>query len=311
LEETFRSILVPVDGSVQSKTSQEMAVFVSKLFRSQVTIMHVVSNELLTLTGRAYSPRDSYAPISTAAGQFPRTLSLPRTSEYFFPDEVIREVTERQMEKGQTLLADSAAVFAQEGITTKQRLVEGADAAKTITTEAETGNHDLIIMGNSGNEENEHDLHLGSIAAKVTSTAKTPVLIVRKKTKISKILVPVDGSPKEKEALKKAFTIAKATGAKVTLLHVQEKSLLKLKPEIREIGLQILNQASAVMKEIPTEQKLVSGDPANTIIQTAEQSDVDLIVISKGGHHHLRGFPLGSVSDHVLHHATVPILLVK
>jgi nucleotide-binding universal stress UspA family protein len=105
--------------------------------------------------------------------------------------------------------------------------------------------------------------------------------------------------------------IAKAAGSKVVLLHVQEKSLLKLKPEIYEVGLQILKQASTKMEGIEFEQKLLSGDPANVIIQTAKQYDVDLIAMSSGGRGTLRDFFLGSVSDHVLHHATLPVLLVK
>lgn len=311
MEEVFKNILVPIDGSLQSRISQEMAVFISKLFRSQATLLHIISNELLTFSGHIYSLRESYAPISTATGQFPRTLSLPRTKEYVFPDEVIKEVTEGYLEKGQTLLNESVSLFTREGIIVKEKLVERADISETIITEAETGNYDLIIMGNSGSEESELDLHLGSVAKKVSSTVRTPIIIVRRKRMVRKILIPVDGSMKEEQALQKAYIIAKATGSNVVLLHVQEASLLKLKPEIKEIGLQILEHASTKIKGVQFEQKLVSGDPANVIIQTANKDDIDLIVMSKGGRGALKDFFLGSVSDHVLHHATVPILLIK
>jgi nucleotide-binding universal stress UspA family protein len=270
MEETFRNILVPIDGSLQSKTSQRMALFMSKLFRSQVTLMNVVSNELLILPKRLYSPRESYAPISTATGQFPRTLSLPRTKEYVLPDEVIKEVTERYMKEGQTLLSESTSRFTQEGIATNERLVEAADVAETIISEADSGNYDLVVMGNSGDKEKEIDFHLGSVAEKVLSGIKTPILIVREKTLVKKILIPVDGSEKEEKALQKANMIAKATGSKLLLLHVQEASLLRLKPEIRQIGVQILKRASTLIEGLPYEEKLVSGDPANVIIQTAK-----------------------------------------
>jgi nucleotide-binding universal stress UspA family protein len=309
LEESFKNILVPIDGSLQSRISQEMAVFISELFRSQVTLLHVVSNELFTL-GQTYTPREKYTPISTATGQFPRTLSLPKTKENVFPEEVIREVTERYRETGKTILAESASLFAKEGIAVKEKLVDGNDTAETIIAEAEAGNYDLIIMGNSGGE-NELDLHLGSVAKKVALSVKASVLIGRKKRKVRKILIPVDGSAKDEKALQKACMIAKAAESKIVLLHVQEKSIVKLKPEIKEIGLQILKHASKMVEETQFEQKLVSGDPADIIIQMAEQADVDLIAMSSGGYGTLRGFFLGSVSDHVLHHATVPVLLVK
>ena len=312
MEKVFRKILVPVDGSLQSRTAQEMASFLSQLFESQVTLMHVVSNEL-TLGGQTYIPRENYAPISTATGQFPRALSLPRIRENVLPDEVIREVTEGFREEGQTILEKSASFFSQKDIIVEQKLVEKNDAAEAIITEADSGIYDLVIMGNSGGEENELDLrlHLGSVAKKVSLAVRIPVLVVRKKTDVRKILIPVDGSAKEDKALQKAKMIAKATGSKVVLLHVQEKSLLKFKSEINEIGLQILKHASSKMEGIESENKLLSGDPANVIIQTAKQYDVDLIAMNSGGSGTLKGFFLGSVSDHVLHHATVPVLLLK
>jgi nucleotide-binding universal stress UspA family protein len=310
LTEGFQRILVPVDGSLQSRISQEMAVFISKLFKSQVTLMHVVANELLT-PGQTYTQRENYMPISTATGQFPRTLRLPKTRENAFPEEIIREITEQYRDAGKIIIAESASLFIKEGIAVKEKLVDGNDTAETIIAEIEAGNYDLIIMGNSGDEENELDLHLGSVAKKVSLSVKTSILIVRKKREVTNVLIPVDGSVKDEQALQKGRVIAQASGSKIVLLHVQEKSILRLKPEIKEIGLQILSRASRSIEGIQFEQKLVSGDPAKVIIQTAEQTGVDLIIMSKGESGALREFFLGSVSDHVLHHATVPVLLSK
>jgi nucleotide-binding universal stress UspA family protein len=310
LNEGFKKVLVTVDGSLQSRISQEMAVFISKLFKSQVTLMHVVPNNLLT-PGQTYTQRENYMPISTATGQFPRTLSLPKTRENAFPEEIIREVTEQYRDAGKEILKESAALFAKEGITAKEKLSEGTDTAETVIAEAEDEKYDLIIMGNSADEENELDLHLGSVAKKVSLGAKTSILVVRRKNNVKKILVPVDGSAKDEETAQKACFIAKASGAGIILLHVQEKTILNMRPEIKVIGLQILEHASKMVEETQFEQKLVSGDPAKAIIQTAEQSDIDLIVMNSGGYGTLRGLFLGSVSDHVLHHATVPVLLIK
>ncbi|MGZ4850580.1 MAG: universal stress protein, partial [Candidatus Bathyarchaeia archaeon] len=204
MEENFRKILVPIDDSPLSKVTLELALFISKFFSSRVTLLHVVSNELLTLSGRIYSPIENYAPISNATGQFPRTLSLPQTKEYVIPEEVIREVTEMYRAKGQILLSAGSSQFTLEGISIEEKLVEGADIAETIISEVESGNFDLIIMGRSSNEEKELDSHLGSVAAKVSSHVKTPILIVNKETAIRKMLVAVDGSAKDEKALQDA-----------------------------------------------------------------------------------------------------------
>jgi nucleotide-binding universal stress UspA family protein len=311
MEEAFNNILVPVEGSQQSRIAQEMAIFLSKLFKSQVTLLHVVSNELPTLAGQMYSSREDFVPVNPATYQFPRTIGLTRPRENVFPDEIIREVTEGYRERGQNILTESAARFIQQGITTKQKLVEGTHVAESIVSEAEAGNYDLIVMGNSDSGEGELDLHLGSVAHKVSLSVKKSILIVRNKKEIKKILVPVDGTPKEEKAVQTAHVIAKASDSSAILLHAQEPSLRKLRPEINEIGLQILDLISKAMIGIQLEKKLVPGDPANAIIQTAKQENADLIVISKGELGSLKGLFLGSVSDHVLHHATVPVLLVK
>ena len=311
MEEVFRNILLPVDGSTQSRIAQEMTAFLSKLFKSQVTLLHVVSNELPALAGQVYSSREDFVPVNTATYQFPRTIGLSRPRENVLPDEVIREITEHYRQKGQTVLTEIAARFTQQGITVKNKIVEGTDVAESIISDAETGNYDLIIMGNSGSDVSEFDLHLGSVAHKVLLRAKIPIMIVRNKRDIRKILVPVDGSVKEEKAMRKAQTLAKATMSTVILLHVQDASLLRLRPEIRGMGLQVLEENSNMFKGIQFEKRLVSGDPANVIIQTAKQEGADLIVMSKGELGTLKGLFLGSVSDHVLHHATVPVLLVK
>jgi len=283
LESNFKNILLPIDGSAQSGIAQDMAVFLSKTFGSKVTLMHVFPKEPVSLPERNFVERENYAPISNATGQFPRTLKSPETKESALPDEVAAEISEGYLTEGQELLSQATLRFEQEKIESQERLMEGVNAADTIITEAESGNYDLVIVGNSEGEGKELDLHLGSVAEKVSSSAaKIPVLIVRQKTKVTKIIVPVEGSGKDINAFEKATAIAKAAGAKIVLLHVQEPHLLRLKPETKEIGVRILKDAAAKFGEMPVEQKLQQGDPANLIIQEAEKEGADLIVMSRG-----------------------------
>src|SRR5271157_4021999 len=139
-----------------------MAIFLSKRFESQVTLMHVFPNEPVSLPAKNYAVRESYAPISNAIGQFPRTLPVPETKEYAMPDEVAAEISEGYLTEGQELLSQSTLRFKEEKIMTRERLLEGFDIPDTIITEAEAGSYGLVVMGNSEGEEKELDLHLGS-----------------------------------------------------------------------------------------------------------------------------------------------------
>src|SRR5271157_1109990 len=145
-----------------------MAIFLSKRFESQVTLMHVFPNEPVSLPAKNYAVRESYAPISNAIGQFPRTLPVPETKEYAIPDEVAAEISEGYLTEGQELLSQATLRLRQEKIVTKQRLLEGTDVAEVIIKEAETGNYDIVIIGNSEGEGKELDFHLGSVAEKVS-----------------------------------------------------------------------------------------------------------------------------------------------
>ena len=309
MEEIFENILVPVDGSQQSKNAQDMAAFLAKLFNSKITLFHVISNELLLLSGQMYSPREDFVPVNPVTYQFPRTISFPKPRENIFPIEVVREMTEQYKAIGESALADGVTRFAKAGLAVKEKVVEGNDVAESIISEGKVGDYDLIILGNSGSESSELDLHLGSVAHKVTLRSKKPTLIVRKKREIKKLLVPIEGSAKEECAIQKAQAIADKSGSTAILLHVQEASISKMRPEIREIGLQVLDHASNMMLGTRLEKRLISGDPANTIIQIAEQENVDLIIMNKGGLGTLKRFFLGSVTDHVLHYGTVSVLL--
>jgi nucleotide-binding universal stress UspA family protein len=287
-----------------------MALTVAKLFSSKVAVMHVVPNQLFTLPSRIYVSRDSFVPISTATGQFPRTLIVPETKEYLVPDEVVNEATASYVENGEDLLSETAALFAKEGITVEQKLEKQNDIADTIIGETVTGNYDCVIMGNSGNEEDESDLHLGSVAARVSASNLTNIMVTRKKADLKSILLAVDGTEKDERAIEQTHVLAKAAKSKVVLLHVQEKSLSRFGSKIGDFGLQIPKRTASMLPEIELDQKLMFGDPANSIINAAKQANVDLIILSRGGHGRLSSL-LGSVSDHVLRHATVNVLIVK
>ena len=55
----------------------------------------------------------------------------------------------------------------------------------------------------------------------------------------------------------------------------------------------------------------IIGDPARVILEAAQSCDADLIVMGSRGLSEIKGLLLGSVSDKVLHHAEVPVTVVR
>jgi nucleotide-binding universal stress UspA family protein len=139
-----------------------------------------------------------------------------------------------------------------------------------------------------------------------------------------KILLPVDGSAVSLEAVRFAIRMAQAgLESSVVLANVQESATLyelvvSHDPQVIEqvsaaAGAHTLEAAEALLKaaNIPYECEVASGDPAHTIIDILERFECDLIVMGASGMSTLRSALLGSVSNEVLHAASVPVMIVK
>lgn len=154
------------------------------------------------------------------------------------------------------------------------------------------------------------------------------------KNKIEHILVGSDGSAHANNAVEFAGVLAKATGAKVSVVYVREPFFsvsaadIGLIPvaEVAQISQQELEQAledkvikpafdnASKILEAYTEQlqtAVLEGQPAKAICDYARDHDVDLIVIGSRGHSAFTELVLGSVSSQVLHHARCAVTVIR
>ena len=281
----FSKILVAVDGSSTSIQAEELTAQIAKKFKSKVTAMHVVAHDFSGWKLR------------------PKFFTMSETT--------VKEITGHYLQQGQSVISGAATLFKEEGINAQTVLDEFIDPAEAIIQEIDEGKYNLVVIGNRGESEAE-TFSLGSVADKVTTHASCSVLIVKKGTKISKILVAIDGSEDAKKALKHAVQLASKFKAGITLLNVQQFKLFELKPSVtKEVGERILSEATIEAKEVKFDKKLEFGNPAETIINVAEKGRYDLIVVGKRGLSTVKRFFLGSVSDDVSHHAKCSVLVVR
>ena len=303
----FARVLLPINDSVHGAAAQEVAISLCKLFKSQVSLLYVIPKEPVSLPSKNYAPIENYEPISTATGQFPRTLKAPEVKEYALPDEVAVEIAEGYSEEGHALLSNVARLFTEEGIAVKERLVEEANVTQGIISEAQTRNYDLVVIGKGSDEKKERSAHVESVAERVLAASKTSILIARR-TQLKRILVLLEGSDNDNDVLKEGYALAKAAGSQIILLYVPKHSFFKAESKSDES--EVLAGAAKFLEGMSFEQKLVSGNALEAVVQTAEGSDIDLIIISKG-HRMLEASSVGSLADHVLRKATESVLLVE
>lgn len=141
------------------------------------------------------------------------------------------------------------------------------------------------------------------------------------KKKISKILVPLDGSKNSFRGLEMAITLARQCGATITgaySIHAPphsefrgvgsvEKSLNREVKKIMENAKTLAAQNGIVFKE-----KMMRGDVGYNIIKLAHgKGKFDMIVIGSRGRSSAKEMFFGSTSNYVIHTAKIPVVVVK
>ena len=134
------------------------------------------------------------------------------------------------------------------------------------------------------------------------------------------ILVAYDGSEHSRKALDMAVTVAQCSNCKLKVLYVFDKVPLVLGDDETERfieramsrGREILAEATLHLhgSELEFSMDTVEGPAAEAILRVAELEGCDLIVMGSRGLGMVQGLLLGSVSYRVLHHATIPVLVV-
>lgn len=139
-----------------------------------------------------------------------------------------------------------------------------------------------------------------------------------------RIVVGVDGSPSSKEALRWAVRQAELTGAGVEAVMAWHMPLLVggyawpplevlETTDFGNIAGRVLSQAvsSAVDPGGPVRisQVIKEGNPAQVLI--GEADGADLLVVGSRGHGGFTEALLGSVSQHCVHHAQCPVVIIR
>lgn len=138
--------------------------------------------------------------------------------------------------------------------------------------------------------------------------------------KIEKILVPLDGSQNSIRGLETAISVAQPTGATITglyVIHIPARSAIRVTPQQRKKEISfaesVIEEAieKAQKSKVNFKARTEIGNPAEKITQIAKSGNYDLVVIGSRGRGAGKEMFLGSVSNHVLHRANVPVMVVK
>jgi nucleotide-binding universal stress UspA family protein len=312
----FKRILVPLDGSARAEKAIPVAARIARAYGASITLLSIT--ETPVEYGPYLAPPTSYAKEAVKA-------DLERLKEYLEKVVQFKEL---------------------EGISVEVKPLFGA-AAPTIIAAAQAFHASLIVMCSHGYTGFKRWM-LGSVADKVARHATVPLLILREGAALPatapdqpvRALVALDGSPLSEAVFDPvAYLVA---GLAETTSHRGQLHLLRVidlpygsgklrsqtfinnytRDEAVKAAQDYLTSLTARLEEAGlasldiTVTTTVESDPevAEAIISQAESAagkPVDVIAMATHGRGGMQHFVMGSVTERVLHHSKLPMLIVR
>jgi nucleotide-binding universal stress UspA family protein len=141
------------------------------------------------------------------------------------------------------------------------------------------------------------------------------------------IVVGTDGSDTATQAVRQAADLAGAVGARLEIVSAYEPvPAQRLREERRDTPEELewainpredveatLEVAAETARKAGVEVNIYprQGDPADAILDIAEEREADLIVVGNKGMTGAKRFLLGSVPNKVSHHAPCSVLIIR
>ena len=293
----MRRVLCPVDFSETSRHALEHALAVARWYEARVTVLHVI-HPLLVLD--------------------PPVLFVEASREPELADVGSMHVRLRQW-------LDAANAPGDVDIA-----VDEGNPVGRILRHAASLPADLIVMGTHGRSGFDR-FAMGSVAEKVLRKAGCPVVtvpppaIATSVVPFKRILCPVDFSESSLASLRFAFSLAKESDARLTMLHAIEwpsaetdvvERVFNL-PDVRRQLEKDSNDRLASL--IPAEvrlwcrpvTKVMFGRPHVTILNIATEEQADLIVMGVRGRSAMDLTLFGSTTNQVVRRANCPVLTLR
>jgi nucleotide-binding universal stress UspA family protein len=277
-----KSILLTIDGSSFSEPVLQYGIELSKKFGTQLRVLTVIDARIFEWA--VAIGIEGFAPV------------IPSTGYQEESRKLLEQRAEDVLKKSETLLKKANIDYSLEK--------ENGNPVDVICDKSRMV--DLVIMGAKGEFARWSDKMLGATLEAATRLSIKPIMIIPNKyKKIQKILIAYDGSDNAIKALSMAAYFASQMKLPLNILTVHESST-----EAKDL----LSEAREYLSPYSIQsidEKTLSGDPADKIVEFAKEFKIDLIIMGSYGHSRIREAILGSTTVQTMRKATAPLLMVK
>ncbi len=300
----FEKILVPLDGSPLAEGILPYVKVLAKALHSRVVLLH-------------------------AAEASPLDHRDPELEPY------ATETVERIRPLAESYLEEVAEDLRRDSLQVEKKVAQGK-AADEIVDYAEGQGVDLIAMSTHGRSGLARWV-VGSTADKVLRSADRPLLLVRPRDDetaepatgaLSRIVVPLDGSPAAETVLTFVEHLSRALGLEITLVQViGVETTVQFGPMVPDswpVPNDVLERIDVVAsgylagiarelehKGLSAQWEVLRGSPAHRLVDFASEDPGSLVAMTTHGRSGFRRWVMGSVADHVVRNTGEPVLVVR
>jgi len=278
----YRKILVAYDGSDSSINILEQVCRMAKVDKSWVKLLLVI-------------PRYEGELELTGISNIRKTIDGPY----------------------EELLSKAKKVADSKEVNMLINLTQGEPYEKIVDV-AEKENCDLIVMGRKGRSHIERAL-IGGVTARVIGHTQKDVLVVGSKEVIdwSHLLVATDDSVFSQSAVAMGFEIAQSRNSHLSMLSVVpiNEEYFALAPEHHNEMVKNTEQLLSQIEEngkkygITLTTAMKEGEPFKEICSYASRIKASMIILGSHGRKGLTRLLMGSVTEHVIGLANVPVMV--
>ena len=223
-------------------------------------------------------------------------------------ETVVPQVMEKDEKEAREHLKSVKSRAAKEGIDCDVIVRLSENPFQDIIALAEKNKVNMIIVGTHGRTGLKR-LMMGSVTAKVIGHSPCNVLVVPLHAKVEcrNILLATDGSKYSDAAASEAIGIAKKCGSSLFVVSVAsaDTKVASAAGNVKKVT------GIAERENIHMEGIAVKGEPYEAIIETSKQKHADLIIMGGHGRTGLERLLMGSVTERVIGHSEVAVLVVK
>ena len=275
---SVKRILVPIDFSGVSLAALDQAVFMARLFKADLQLIHVID-----------IPPTVYA------------IENPMSPGF--------DISNIEKEIGKKMDTLSRSIRKSSGLEIKTLITRGKTSYEIVDYVKET-EADIVVMGTHG-ASGFDEYFIGSNAHKVTTLCPCPVISVRKKAKkagYSNILLPIDNSLHSREKVNMVMVLAKKFGSVIHILGLPEDN----EPlHMKQFRIK-LNSVESIIKKAGlacTLKVAKKGNIAELAMKHAGTVKADLIAIMTD-HESQYGIFKGPFAKQIVNHSRIPVMSI-